>query len=133
MLYVMGFTSGTGGAESKNLPYLIMSLYTHEDGHVRLPNNPGVEMTKYKGDLWRVSISSLFKGKRRCVRKRDVQKVTIHNGGDDGWRINSIVTMLRYGYYSTVLTADIDFNKAVDGDLNLKPSTHQILLTKVYP
>ena len=134
MLYVMGFTSGTIGSESNNLPYLIMNLRgTGGKGEIRLPNNPGVEMTKYKGDLWRVSISSLFKGRRRCVRKTEVLSVIIRNGGNDGWRINSIVTMLQYGPYCTLLTGNVDFNRAIDGNLNLTPSTRQIFLTRAQP
>ena len=133
MIYIMAFTSGSAHAESKDRPYLSLTLRSRQSGSIHLPDNPGNDQMKNKGDLWKLSISSIFKGRRSCVRKGDIDKVVLRNGGNDGWKIESLVTVLGYRGYYTVLTADIGFNKAIDGNLDLKPSTHEITLTNVYP
>ena len=131
MLYVMAFTSGKRDAGSDNLPYLFLDLYTHRNGYVRIPDNPGNDMLENKGDLWKIPISSVSKLGKKCMKKEEINKIVIHNGGNDGWLIESVVTVLRAGRYYTVLTANIGMNYGIDGDLNLKPSSHQITLTKV--
>ena len=131
MIYIMAFTSGSAHAESKHRPYLSLTLRSRQSGSIHLPDNPGNDQMKNKGDLWKLSISSIFKGRRSCVRKGDIDKVVLRNGGNDGWKIESLATVLGYRGYYTVLTADIGFNKVIDG--NGKPSTHEITLTNVYP
>ena len=90
-------------------------------------------MLENKGDLWKLSISSIFNGRRRCISKSDVRRVAIQNGGNDGWKIESIVTELGSGSNYIVLTTDIGFEKVIDGNLDLKGSTHQVDLTLVFP
>ena len=68
-----------------------------------------------------------FRFRNGCIRKQDVNKIIIQNGGNDGWKISSIMTVLRVGNYYTVLTADMGINRWIDGDSN----PHQITLTKV--
>ena len=111
----MGFTSGRSGAGSDNSAYLFLDLTNHEDGYVKFPDNPGDDYVANKGDLFQIRITD-FKFKLNCVRKCDINKVVIHNGGNDGWHIASVVTMLNYGSYYSLLTVNIGLNDWVDGN-----------------
>ena len=111
----MGFTSGVVNAGSDNSPYLFLDLINHEDGYVKFPNNPGDDYVANKGDLFCISIKD-FKFKQSCIKKSDINKVVIHNGGNDGWHIASVVTMLTSGSYYSLLTVNIGLNDWVDGD-----------------
>ena len=131
-IYVMGFTSGSKHAGSDDHPYLIIDLNNHEHGSARFPNRPGNDMLENKGDFWRFSLKSDLKFRKSCITKADIKKVIVQNGGKDGWKIESIVTILRSGWYYTVVTADISLNKFVDGNPSGKHSFRQITLTKTY-
>ena len=128
----MGFTSGSVHSGSDNSPYLFVDLYNHEEGYARFPDNPGNDMLKNKGDFWKFSLKSDLKLKKSCITKADINKIVVHNGGNDGWKIESIFTILRSGWYYTVVTANVGLNKFVDGDPVGKISFHQISLTKTY-
>ena len=128
----MAFTSGTKNAGSDHHPYLFVDLYNHEEGSARFPNRPGNDMMKNKGDFWRFNLKKDFKLRKRCISKADINKIVVHNGGNDGWKIESIVTILRSGWYYTVVTADIDLNQFVDGNPKGSMSFNQIELTKTY-
>ena len=117
----MAFTSGTKNAGSDDHPYLFVGLYNHEEGSARFPNHPGNDMLENKGDFWRFNLKKDLKLRKSCISNADTNKIVVHNGGNDGWKIESIVTILRSGWYYTVLTANIDLNKFVDG--NLKRTT----------
>jgi hypothetical protein len=129
-LYVMAFTSGARYAGSDDHPYLLVDLFNHEEGAARFPDNPGNDMLENKGDLWIFSLRSALKLRKSCITKADINKIVVHNGGNDGWKIASIITILRAGRYYSVMTADIGLYHFVDGDLNVTPSSHQITLTK---
>jgi hypothetical protein len=131
-IYVMGFTSGSTSSGSDHLPYLFVDLYNHEEGFARFPNNPGNDMLENKGDFWKFSLKSDLKLKKSCITKADINKIVVHNGGNDGWKIESIFTILRSGSYYTVVTANVGLNKFVDGNPNRKNAFHQISLTKTY-
>lgn len=122
----MAFTSGDSGANSKDSPYLFIDLYTHEEGYVRFYKRPG-NMVRNKGDVWRWDMK-VFKFKKRCITKEMIHKVVIHNGGNDGWKISSVVTILRNGKQFAILTADMELNKWIDGN---SKHPHQLTLTKV--
>ncbi|CAI8050271.1 hypothetical protein GBAR_LOCUS27625 [Geodia barretti] len=112
----MGFTSGSSHSDSDDLPYLSVDLSNHEKGSARFPNNPGKDMLKNKGDFWKFSLKSDLKLKKSCITKADINKIVVHNGGNDGWKIESIFTILRSGWYYTVVTADVGLNTIVDGN-----------------
>ena len=128
----MGFTSGSGNSNSRNLPYLFVDLYNHEEGSARFPNNPGKDMRKNKGDFWKFSLKKDLKLTKCCITKADIKKIVVRNGGNDGWKIESIFTILRSGSYYTVVTADVGLNTIVDGNPKGKKAFRQISLTKTY-
>ena len=129
-LYVMAFTSGSRNAGSDDLPYLLVDLFNHEEGAAPFPNRPGNDMLENKGDFWRFNLRRDLKLRKSCIRKADFNTIVIQNGGNDGWKIESIVTILRTGSYYTVLTANIDFHTFVDGNPSGSRSFHQITLAK---
>ena len=126
----MAFTAGSKHAKSNDLPYLSITLKNNKHSTARFPNRPGDDQQRNKGDFW------IFNLKRnRCITKADIKKVVVQNGGKDGWRIESIITILRFGQRDySIVTADIGINKAVDrtpskGD---RSSFRQITLNKTY-
>ena len=125
----MGFTSGASNAGSDNSHFIEIDLWNHEEKFVRLPDNPGDDMVRNKGDLWTISFSK-FGFSKKCVTKQDVRKVAIKQGGNDGWHIQSIVTMVRTtgGLYQ-LFTTNINLNRWVDG--NGSNSAREVQLTKV--
>ena len=129
---MLAFTAGNEHSGSDDSPYLLVDLFNHEEGYAQFPNNPGNDMLKNKGDFWRFSLKKDLKLKKSCITKADINKIVVQNGGNDGWQIGSIFTILRSGWYYTVVTANVGLNKYVDGNGKGSISFHQIGLTKTY-
>ena len=102
-------------ASSTDFPYIELDLTSFEDGEVRFPNNPGADMLQNKADLWTIPISD-FRFQASCIWKDNVTDISIRNGGNDGWYINSLLTVLSDGDAYVVLSADMNVNRWVDGD-----------------
>ena len=112
----MAFTSNLKHAGSHDSPFLTLILKNGEMKRVRLYDRPGDDMFPNKGDLWTFKIDS-FKFKQLCIRKKDIAKVTISQGGKDGWNIESVTTVLRRAQDEfTVVTADMGVKRWIDGD-----------------
>ena len=109
----MAFTTGVHGAGSDHSPHMTIELTTREVIDVDLYNRPGDDMYPNKGDLWHFTISLLG---YMCITKYDIKEIIIHNGGSDGWNIESIVTILRSGSSYEVLTANMYVNCWVDSN-----------------
>ena len=77
-------------------------------GHVFMSN---------KGDLWELSLSG-------CITIRDLQRVSIIENGNDGWNIESIVTLVSDSSNIQLLTQDFDINCWIDGN---GPTSHKQL------
>lgn len=125
-LYVMAFTSGVKGAGSNDSPHLTLAVGT-ETRTVTLYDRPGDDMDKDKGDLWEFSISKLLL-KDTCVEKADFKKITLENGGSNGWNIESIITFLRSGNSYDMLTADMHINRWLDSDRGLEYRQYNLKL-----
>ena len=123
----MGFTSGKGNAGSDDSPYLYIFLHNKEHRSKRFPDNPGNDMVNNKGDLWEFSLSS-FNFQKTCITKGDISKVIIQEGGNDGWHIKSVVTMVHSGSKYKILTVDLNVNRWIDG--NGSSAQRELLLTK---
>ena len=123
----MGFTGNEGDAGSNSSPYLFIDLTNKERGSARFPNNEGNDMSEDKGDLWRIPISD-FGFSKQCVLLEDFDMILVQEGGNDGWYISSIFTVAAAGGGYTLLTADVDVNKWIDG--NGSDSERQLILTK---
>ena len=87
-------------------------------GHVRnlqLYNLPGDEYYQHKGDLWKYNITS-FHFPFKCLNISEIQRVSIIEHSNDGWNIDSIVTLVGAGGHFQVLTQNLDVNRWIDGD-----------------
>lgn len=123
-IYVMAFTSGLHYAGSDNSPYIHISLIKDEGQH-RLYDRPGNDMYPNKGDLWKFTMRDF--GFHGCVTKNQIRRVSIRSGGNDGWNIESIVTIARSRKYE-IVTANFHVNRWIDGDG--QPSHREFILTK---
>ena len=114
-LYVIGFTSGIPAAGSDNSPFVEIRLFNGLTKSRRFPDNPGNDMFPNKGDLWVIPIAR-FGFLRSCITRGMVQSVTVKPGGNDGWNIKSIVTLVGSGNGEHVLTEDLNANRWIDGN-----------------
>ena len=82
----------------------------------RFYNRPGDDAVEHKGDLWSFAVSA-FGIPGGCVRINDIEKVFVIESSNDGWNIQSIVTIVRdqYGGFQ-LLTRDFDVNQWIDGN-----------------
>ena len=125
----MAFTSGSGDAGSDDSPYLYVHL-TNEQGSTRFYDRPGNDMSGNKGDFWIFNLYTDLGLADSCITKDDVQRIVIQNGGNDGWKIESIMTTLAVRNQYTVVTADIHLNKWVDGNPSGGDSSTSITLSR---
>ena len=110
-LYVIAFTSDLSSAGSDDSPYVEIVLNNGEVGHIRLYDREGDDYAENKGDLWRIPIRQ-FNFREGCVSTSGIRQVAIQEGGNDGWNIESIITMLD----RDLLTVDFHVNRWIDGN-----------------
>ena len=73
-------------------------------------------MQKNKGDLWKIDFSD-FGFTDGCITIGEISGVSIVENGNDGWNIDSIVTLVKDDECGVeVLTLDLDVFRWVDGD-----------------
>ena len=106
-------TDWRAGSDDKN--YLLLSLTNHERSYAPLPNNPGDDMLRYKADMWVFDIAD-FKTSKSCIKKDDITWVAIGAGGNNGWQITWIMTLITVDGMYKVLTEDTDINSWVYGN-----------------
>ena len=94
------------------------SVQLESNGIVRtrsLYNRPGDDYLSNKGDLWSFSFSSSFG--LSCIRISDIDRVSIVESGNDGWNIETIVTLVSDSSSRLqVLTQDFNVYRWIDGD-----------------
>lgn len=112
----MAFTSGVAHAGSDNGHSVQVRLSGGQTRHVRLYDRPGDDMLAHKGDLWKISFSS-FGFSDSCIQIGEIQQVAITERSNDGWNIESIVTLVKdsSGGVQT-LTQDLDVYRWIDGN-----------------
>ena len=105
----MAFTSGLSGADTDTSH----SIELQYSGYVRtmtLYDRPGDDYQSNKGDLWEFSLSG-------CVTLSAITRVSVAENGNDGWNIESIVTLVRDpSNRIQVLTQNFGVNRWIDGD-----------------
>ena len=80
-----------------------------------LYNRPGDDYLTNKGDLWSFNFQSSFGF--NCIRISDIDRVSIVENANDGWNIETIVTLVSDSSNRLqVLTRDFDVNRWIDGD-----------------
>ena len=75
---------------------------------LQLPSVPGNHYLENKGDLWKLTFDGDFHF-TKCVTLKNLERITIKAGGNDGWNIDSIVIYVGapgHGFRD----ATIDFN-----------------------
>ena len=112
----MGFTSGYTYAESDDSPFICVTLNTGETRELRIPYLPSDEYTLNKGDLWPIPISSFGFSSTNCITYSCITQVLLREGGNDGWNIASIMSVLRIQGAYKLLTADFNVNRWIDGN-----------------
>ena len=58
-----------------------------------LPDLPQDDYLPHKGDLWKLNLRNFF-GFTTCITINDIQQISILQGNNDGWNIESIVTLI---------------------------------------
>ena len=114
-LYILAFTSGLTNAGSNDDAYVEMRLKTGETRLIRLYNRPGDDYMRYKGDLWKISLSS-FGFNDKCITRSDIDNLALVEGGHDGWNIESVVTFLKRESYYRLLSQDFNVYRWLDGN-----------------
>ena len=112
----MAFTSDLSGASS-DTSHSIQLQYNGAVKTMALYDRPGDDYMSNKGDLWELGLSGW-----QCIKIRDLQRVSIIANGNDGWNIESIVTLVSDSSNIQVLTQNFDVDRWIDGD---GPSSHR--------
>ena len=114
-IYVIAFTSGVSGGDADE-HHNIEIQASGEVQHLQLYNRPGDDMLSNKGDLWKINFSS-FGFVDSCITIGEIEKVYITENNDDGWHIQSIMTLVQDSESGIhVLTQDLGVNRWIDGD-----------------
>ena len=75
-------------------------------------------MTKNKGDIWEFPLffkNGQFEGS--CVERADIKSVAVKQGGNGGWNIKSILTIVRTdSAVLQLLTVDLEVYRWIDGN-----------------
>ena len=118
-LYVFAHTSTRDSGAGTNDVHDIEIRISGAGNYVSpLRDMPGNQATAGKGDLWKLSLTSDFHvPSSPCTTKNSVDYIAIVEAGNDGWMIDSIITIFKYsnGRYE-VATLDMDVHKWIDGD-----------------
>ncbi len=112
----MAFTSDENYAGSDGDFYVELQLRNGQTGQAELYNRPGDDYSPNKGDLWAFDLQSDFGFSDCFCYERDVSNITLTPGGNDGWNIQTIFTILKIGNDYTILSADVNVYKSLDGN-----------------
>ena len=103
---------------------------------IYLPDLPQDDYLPNKGDLWKLDLKASF-GFTSCITINDIKRISILQGSNDGWNIESIVTFAVVDQNNWELTsADFNVFQWIDGDgaksskeftLSLRASTSQCI------
>ena len=111
----MAFTSGVDDAGS-DTSHIIQVQTIGQVRNLVLYDRPGDDMQKNKGDLWKIDFSD-FHFTDGCITIDEISGVSIVENGNDGWNIDSIVTLVKDDHGGVeVLTQDLDVFRWIDGN-----------------
>ena len=111
----MAYTSSLNGAGSYD-NHRIRLQANGVASTINLPNLPKKKFSPNKRDLWKLDLGDSF-GFTSCITINDMEHISILQGGNDGWNIESIVTFAVVDQYIWSLTsADFNVNQWIDGD-----------------
>ena len=120
-IYVFVHTSrqagGGGGTDNSHDIEFRTSSATYKSSLFDLP---GDQASIGKGDLWKLDLNTHFGVPSwRCIRKSDIRSIAIEEDGNDGWLIDSVVTVIKKVQEDDeTLTIDLDEHQWIDGNGN---------------
>lgn len=117
-LYVMAFTSGLSSADvNGNERHEIEIGVAGDTRHVILPDLPGTEYRKNKGDLWELSLQNDFQFPASCIKPEDIEHIALEERSNDAWNIQSVITVFKStdDQYQ-VASVDVNVFRWIDGD-----------------
>ena len=111
----MAYTSGISDAGSDYLHRIRLQVKGSTSTET-LPDLPADDYSPNRGNLWKLDLENFF-GFTDCIRKNDIDSISILEGSNDGWNIDSIVTFAVVDQNSWELTsADFNVFQWIDGD-----------------
>lgn len=121
-IYVFVHTSrlgGTGGGTNDNHMHDIKFRTSSATYKSSLFDQPGDQASIGKGDLWKLDLNDHFHVPwGTCIRKSDITYVAIEEDSNDGWLIDSVVTVIEKEQGDETLTINLDEHQWIDGDGN---------------
>lgn len=130
-------TGGTGGG-TNHIHKLTIYLDSDSTHTAELYDHPGTDQnTIGKGDLWKLSIHNTYHGfgipTETCVTYPDIVWMRLDEDGNDGWLIDSVVTILEgeNGGHK-VNSIDMDVHRWIDGDASQAQTGGQYSATQWY-
>ena len=93
---------------------------------IRLPNLPGNDFSRNKGDLWKLSFENDL-GFTDCMTLGDLNAITIVADSTDGWNIDSIAAYVCAAGNCQEATHDFDVFQWID--TNREPEDERFSLT----
>ena len=115
-IFLIAFTTHELYARTVDFPFLSLTLTNGAQRELRLRDNPGDEFHADDGDMWQIQISDFGFSGSTCVTYDSINRVTIRAGGNDGWQIDSIMTVLDTDGVYKALTLDFRVRQWIDGD-----------------
>ena len=114
-LYIWVYTSSLGHNHTEDDHDVSHEIELKADGIVKkmaIDNFPNAT----RGDQWKFSLEDDF-GFDGCLRKKDIQSITLLADDSDEWNIDTIVTYVAPNEYGWILSSvDFDVNRWVDSD-----------------
>ena len=121
-IHVWAKTGTVGNTGSDDSPFIEIDAVSQVRS-LRLPDLPADDYTEGKVDMFRIPMGDFgfsvytWSGVSSCVRPSDIQRITIVEGGDDGWNIEHIlVTGIMYNGQFDMLAENMFANRWIDGD-----------------
>jgi hypothetical protein len=114
-LYIMAFTSGLTNAGT-DAGHSVQLQTRRQTKSLRLYDRPGDDALENKGDVWEFPISR-FRFTDSCVTIGEICGVAIVQSSNDGWNIQSIVTLVKDATGTVqLLTQNLGVNRWIDGN-----------------
>ena len=122
-LYVFAFTSGEDDADTSTYHNITLE-YSGIVLTMTLYDRPGSEFILNKGDLWNFRLPS-------CITLHAITAVSVVANGNDGWNIESIVTLVRdTDNRIQLLTNDFDVYRWIDSNDDVDHRKFKLTLSR---
>ena len=111
-IYVFAHTSTGKGSETDDSHHIMFTA--NGNTYISGLNDPAAQG---KSDLWKLNLFTDFDVRRStCIQKRHIERIALKEDGNDGWRIDSIITVLKSDTKFEVATLDMDVDQWIDRD-----------------